>query len=108
MHDAGTLLVKTDNVYVDEPFGHYVKIEVGEYVRLTVSDTGRGIPPAIVDKIFDALFTTKLAEKKPGTGLGLSIVLAVVEDHAGYLDLESQEGEGTSFSVYLPVCREKP
>ncbi len=108
MHDVGTLTVKTDNVYVDEPFGHYDQVEVGEYVRLTVSDTGHGIPPNIRDKVFDAFFTTKLADKKPGTGLGLSIVLAVVEDHAGYLDLESRDAEGTTFFVYLPACREKP
>jgi PAS domain S-box-containing protein len=108
MHDVGTLHVKTENVYVDAPFAHYDQVTVGDYVRLTVRDSGHGVPPAIRDRIFDAFFTTKMADKKPGTGLGLSIVLAVVEDHHGYLDLESQVAEGSSFFVYLPVCRDKP
>lgn len=106
MYDAGVLTVTTENVYVDEPIGHFNRVEMGEYVRLTVGDTGAGIPESIRDKIFDPFFTTKRNGTRPRTGLGLSLVQAVVDDHRGYVDVESVVGKGTSFSLYLPVNRE--
>ena len=107
MQDAGTLTVRTENLYVDRPFGHYNRVELGEYVRLSVGDTGSGIAPEIRDRIFDAFFTTKSRANRRGCGLGLSVVQAIVEDHRGHLDLESEVGKGTTFSVYLPVSREE-
>ena len=106
MQDVGLLTIRTENVYLDEPFGHYNRVEVGEYVKLSVSDTGCGIPAAIRDKIFDAFFSTRRNGKRRGAGLGLSIVQAIVGDHRGYVDLVSEVGVGTTFSVYLPVGRE--
>lgn len=106
MHDEGELAVRTQNVYVDSPVGRLSRIEVGEYVRLDVSDTGSGVSPEIRNKIFDAFFTTKVSGKRRGSGLGLSVVQAIVEDHNGYVDLESKVGEGSTFSIYLPVSRE--
>ncbi len=105
MQDAGTLRLKTESVYVDEPFGRYNRVEVGEYLRVSVRDTGCGIPAGIADKIFDAFFTTKTMGKRRGSGLGLSVVQAIVEDHHGCLDLESKVGKGTTFSVYLPASQ---
>jgi CheY-like chemotaxis protein len=106
MHDLGTVTIKTEHVYLDRPLGRHERIEVGEYVKLTVSDTGSGVPEEIRDKIFDAFFTTKSSRKRRGAGLGLSIVQTIVEDHRGYVDVESEEGVGSSFAIYLPACQD--
>jgi signal transduction histidine kinase len=103
MHDVGRLHIKTENLRLEKPVGSYNRIQQGEYVRLSVSDTGHGIPPNIRDRIFDAFFTTKSADQQRGSGLGLSIVQAIVDDHRGYIDLESRVGIGTEFRVYLPI-----
>jgi nitrogen-specific signal transduction histidine kinase len=105
MERVGVLTLKTELYYVDRQFGRYNRVEMGEYVKLTVSDTGCGIPQPIRDKIFDAFFTTKYENKRRGAGLGLSVVQAIVDDHRGYLDLSTEPGKGTAFYVYLPVSR---
>ncbi len=106
MGDAGLLRLTTENVYLDAPFGNYDFVKIGEYVKVTVSDTGPGIPPDIRDRIFDPFFTTKKASRRRGSGLGLSIVHGIVKDHDGYIDLDSVVGKGTTFCVYLPICRD--
>ncbi|HEY4300700.1 MAG TPA: PAS domain S-box protein [Candidatus Didemnitutus sp.] len=73
----------------------------GPYVILSVTDTGTGIPAAIRDKIFDPFFTTKDVGK--GTGLGLSTSLAIVKSHGGFVNLQTAEGKGTTFKVFLPA-----
>lgn len=78
-------------------------LEGGRYVLLTVSDTGCGIEPAIVDKIFDPYFTTK--DQGEGTGLGLAVVYGIVNDHHGDIKVDSEVGKRTTFKVYLPVMR---
>lgn len=73
----------------------------GRWVRLQVSDDGQGIPPDVLPHIFEPFFTTKEPDK--GTGLGLSQVYGIVKQHGGFIDVESQTGVGTTFTIYLPL-----
>ncbi|MCK4460627.1 MAG: response regulator, partial [candidate division Zixibacteria bacterium] len=106
MKNVGRLSIKTENFYADTTSVRFGRVPRGEYVLLTISDTGCGIPDGVLPKIFDPFFTTKVMDKGRGTGLGLSIVNAVVEDHGGHIDLETTIGEGTSFYVFFPITRE--
>lgn len=106
MTDIGRITVKTENYYLEKNSGYYTRIPKGEYVKVTVSDTGTGIPEENLQKIFDPFFTTKTTDKKRGSGLGLSVVDAVVKDHEGYIDVESRLGEGTSIYIYFNITRE--
>ena len=106
MQDVGQLIIKTENYYVDKILGKFGRVPKGEYVKLTITDTGCGIPKDIQSKIFDPFFSTKTTDKRRGSGLGLSVVHAVMEDHNGYVDLDSAIGNGTSFYLYFPITRE--
>jgi CheY-like chemotaxis protein len=75
-------------------------LEPGSYLKLSVNDTGDGIPENILDRIFDPFFTTK--KQGEGTGLGLSVVLGIVESHGGAITVRSEPGKGSVFTVYLP------
>ncbi len=74
----------------------------GPFLELTVQDTGHGIPPGIIDRIFEPYFTTK--ERQGGTGLGLSVVHGIVESHDGFITVESEPGKGAAFHVFLPLA----
>ena len=85
--------------------GGILRIEMaqdGEMVRLTVADTGHGIPPEALKRIFEPFFTTK--EFGKGTGLGLTVVKGIIEEHQGTITVESEEGRGTKFTIRLPAC----
>ena len=102
MPDGGTLAIQAANAHLDTAFtAQHPGLEPGSYVAIHIRDSGTGIPPEIVDKIFDPYFTTK--EPGRGTGLGLPTVLSIVERHHGCLCLETQLGQGTQFTVYLPA-----
>lgn len=105
MEDNGKLIIKTENYYNVHDYGKYQVIPRGEYVKVTITDTGTGIPEDIIQQIFEPFFTTKKSGSRRGSGLGLSIVHTVVEDHNGFIDWDSKLGEGTSFYLYLPITR---
>jgi len=102
MPDGGTLRIEADGFDVDENYASMVPgARVGPYVRLSVSDTGSGIPAHLLEKIFDPFFTTKPLGK--GTGLGLSTVVGIVRSHEGFLDVRSEMGKGTTFDLFFPA-----
>ena len=101
MPDGGKLTVRTANVPMAEAEKLAFKgMPAADYVRIDVTDTGTGIPSDIVDKIFEPFFSTKEVGK--GTGLGLSTVYGIVKQTGGFVYVDSTEGEGTSFSIFLP------
>ncbi|MCG6535304.1 MAG: ATP-binding protein, partial [Syntrophales bacterium LBB04] len=106
MSGGGEVTIRTENRYLDKTVRGYDTVLEGDYVVLTVSDNGSGIAAADIDKIFEPFFTKKRMGKS-GTGLGLAIVWGTVKDHNGYIDVESREGKGTTFTLYFPVTREK-
>ncbi len=102
MQNGGLLEVKLEDARIDSdaeggPYG----LESGKYVMLTVTDNGEGIPEDVLGSVFDPFFTTKGPGE--GTGMGLSVVHGIVKKYGGRIAVESEPGEGTSFSVYLPV-----
>jgi len=97
MKDGGTCNVKAENVKLDHASG--LPISHGNYVKIAIKDKGHGIPANTLDRIFDPFFTTK----KQGSGLGLSSSYTIIKNHGGQIRVESEEGEGTVFYVYLPA-----
>ena len=102
----GEVTIRTENRYLDQAVRGYETVEEGEYVVVTVADTGHGIAAADLNKIFEPFYTRK-SMGRSGTGLGLAIVWGTVQDHAGYIDVQSSEGKGSCFTLYFPVTREK-
>ncbi len=103
MNGFGTLRIATRNVSLKGSLRRHANVVAGDYICLSVADSGPGIPIEIQEKIFEPFFSTKTADKKRGSGLGLSVVHSVLEDHHGYIDLASEPGHGTTFCLYLPV-----
>jgi nitrogen-specific signal transduction histidine kinase/ActR/RegA family two-component response regulator len=100
MKSRGTLSIELERVQLDSPRCATSMLPDGAYVRLAVRDTGVGIAPQVLERIFDPFFTTK--EVGVGTGLGLSLVHGIVTDLGGGIDVQSTQGEGAAFTVYLP------
>lgn len=100
MPEGGTVKVRAGNLRLGEHNSHF--LEPGDYISITVADTGTGIPKSNLKKIFDPYFTTK----EMGTGLGLSTVYSIVKRHKGFVGVESAPGEGSVFTVILPASKE--
>ena len=105
MSDGGTIYISTQNIYLDQPVEGYDDIEEGDYVLLSISDSGIGISPTDKERIFEPFYTKKIMGRS-GTGLGMAVVWGTVKDHKGYIDLQSTEGQGTTVALYFPVTRE--
>ena len=107
MPSGGTLIIRTKNVSFkgDDLMKISSAMPPGDYVQLTVSDTGRVIPPQIIKHIFDPNFVSKT--KKEGTGIRMSVVYAIVKSHGGSIECESRIGEGTTFKVHFPVSKDE-
>jgi signal transduction histidine kinase/ActR/RegA family two-component response regulator len=100
--NSGKIILSTENITLSSPVNGYEEIHVGDYVLLRVRDTGIGMTPEILKKIFEPFYTRKIMGKS-GTGLGMTVVWATVKDHNGYLNIESKPDEGTVISLYFPV-----
>jgi PAS domain S-box-containing protein len=101
MPDGGKLILETGSAFLDENYASmHGDVQPGLYALIAVSDTGTGIPAAMLDKVFDPFFTSKGLGK--GTGLGLSMVYGFVKQSAGHIKIYSEEGHGTTIKMYLP------
>ncbi len=105
MPGRGDLFLQTMNVTHKDMTGKLYKPKRGDYVVLTVTDTGMGMDKETMERIFDPFFTTK--DMGRGTGLGLASVYGIVKGHGGYIDVESKKGQGTTFSIYLPASEKE-
>jgi signal transduction histidine kinase/DNA-binding LacI/PurR family transcriptional regulator/ActR/RegA family two-component response regulator len=100
---TGEVVIRTSRIVVETTNAGFETIPPGAYVVLSIADTGCGIAPENLDRIFEPFFTSKRAGENSGTGLGLAIVLGVVKEHDGFMDVASRVGGGTTFTVYLPA-----
>jgi len=99
---GGTLSITLDNFNVDSFFiQSHPEFKIGMYWKMSISDTGIGIPKSIISNIFNPFFTTK--DKGVGTGLGLSMVYNIIKQHHGFVDLYSEVGVGSTFNIFLPI-----
>ncbi|MFN3231140.1 MAG: PAS domain S-box protein [Alphaproteobacteria bacterium] len=101
MPDGGTLEIETRNIEIHEPttWGDDT-IDSGDFVRLSVADTGTGMSPEVMNRVFEPFFTTKEVGK--GSGLGLSMIYGFIKQSEGHIEVDSAEGKGTTFRLYLP------
>ena len=104
MPNGGDLYLETRPVQLDETIFRAYRIPAGQYIKISITDTGVGIPDGILQKVFDPFFTTK--DKGRGTGLGLASAYGIIRNHGGLITVNSEVGKGTTFIVYLPDCKE--
>jgi CheY-like chemotaxis protein len=105
MPDGGELVVKTENVEIDKSYQQMMpEAHPGEFVCLSVKDSGVGMDKDVVEHIFEPFFTTK--EKGKGTGLGLAVVYGIAKQHKGWVNVYSEPGNGATFKIYLPASTE--
>ncbi len=105
MKDGGIITISTSNtVFVSENFKNFM-VKKGTYLVLSIFDTGEGIDPNQIEKIFEPYYTTK--DHSKGTGLGLVTVFGIMKQHNGYIDVTSNIGKGTRFDLYFPFVIEK-
>ncbi|MCP4711666.1 MAG: response regulator, partial [Planctomycetes bacterium] len=101
MQNGGTILIQTAEVILDETYTRlYEETTPGNYIQVTVTDTGTGMPPEILEKVFEPFFTTKEVGK--GSGLGLSMVYGFAKQSGGHITIDSEVGHGTTVNLYMP------
>ena len=105
MPDGGTLTIETADLALDAAAAAARRLAPGDYIRLSVSDTGAGMPPEVMARAFDPFYTTKPLGQ--GTGLGLSMIYGFVQQSGGHVAIRSQVGKGTRVEIYLPRYRGK-
>lgn len=106
MGDSGRVTIQSENVNVTEEHAREIRgAKAGEYVCITVTDTGSGIESEHIERIFEPFFSTKAHGK--GTGLGLAMVYSIVDAHAGWIEVHTEVGAGTTFKIYLPRAEEE-
>ncbi len=106
MENGGKLFIETRNVYLDDEYcERHPEAKPGEYVLLSIMDTGHGMSEDVLEHIFEPFFTTK--DKGSGTGLGLATVYGIVKQANGHISVRSQEGQGTTFFLYFPKSAER-
>lgn len=106
MEGGGLLTIRTENCYVDDRLVATTDVREGEYVKLTVSDTGTAVASEHLQRIFEPFYARRVMGRK-GTGLELAVVWGMIQDHNGFVNLNRKEGEGTSFELFFPVTREQ-
>jgi PAS domain S-box-containing protein len=101
---GGKIVITTENRHMEKVKNGFEDIGKGDYATLTIADTGIGISPEDIERIFEPFYTKKTMGRS-GTGLGMAVVWGTVKDHRGYIDLKSKEGKGTEITLYFPVTR---
>jgi PAS domain S-box-containing protein len=104
--DGGKIIISTKNEYLETPIRGYDDIREGEFAVLRIEDQGVGIAPHDLKRIFEPFYTRKIMGRS-GTGLGMAVVWGTVQDHQGYIDVQSREGCGTVFELFFPISREQ-
>ncbi|MBI4766028.1 MAG: PAS domain S-box protein [Deltaproteobacteria bacterium] len=106
MPRGGEIMITSHNTYLDRPVSGYTEIREGEYTVLMITDRGIGISAEDISRIFEPFYTKKKMGRS-GTGLGMAVVWGTVEDHLGYIHIQSALGKGTTVTVYLPATRQE-
>jgi len=102
--EGGVITITTQGRYLDRPVSGYDHVKAGEYVVVTICDQGEGIADVDLPRIFEPFYTKKVMGRS-GTGLGMAVVWGTLQDHNGYIDVQSTPGEGTCFFLYFPMTR---
>jgi PAS domain S-box-containing protein len=106
MPSGGALYVKTKNLRIDQTIATLNAVTPGDYIKISITDTGVGMKEAVRKRIFDPFFTTK--DKKRGTGLGLASAYGIIKNHGGFIDVKSAPGKGSTFHLHLPSIDKNP
>ncbi|MBW2641124.1 MAG: hybrid sensor histidine kinase/response regulator, partial [Deltaproteobacteria bacterium] len=103
---GGILEIKLEHVVLKESTARFYKLFPGDFIKLSISDTGHGIDPAIKDRIFDPYFTTRRFGE--GSGMGLPVVYSIVRNHKGAISVDSERGKGTIVNMFFPIIEKGP